>query len=125
MDATSTKFKTVDQYISSFPTNTKSILKEIRKTIKLGAPMAEELISYNMPAFKLHSNLVYYAGYKKHIGFYPGTGAIIKFKDELSIYKSAKGSVQFPLDKPMPLGLIRNIVKFRVKENLERAKKKK
>ncbi len=123
--ATSIKFKTVDEYLSSLPANTKNILKELRKTIKQAAPQAEELISYNMPAFKLNGMLVYYAAYKEHIGFYPTPSGIEAFKKELSVYKGAKGTVQFPLDKPMPLDLIIKIVKFRVKKNLEKAEKKK
>lgn len=114
------KFKTVDEYISSYPLKTKKILKEIRKTIKKAAPEAEEVISYNMPAFKLHGMLVWYAAFKNHIGFYPMTTAIAAFKKELSVYEGAKGSVRFPVDKQIPLGLISRIVKFRVRENLEK-----
>ena len=124
MKAEAQKFQTVDEYLASFPEPTKRILKEIRKTIKKAAPAAEELISYNMPAFKLHGVLVYYAGYQNHIGFYPTPSGIEAFKKELSGYVSAKGSVQFPIDKPMPLDLISEIVKFRVEENLENAKTK-
>jgi len=119
------KFKTVDEYIATFPAGTKSILEDVRRTIKEAAPGAEELISYNMPALKLHGMLVYYATYKKHIGFYPTGSGIEAFKKELSVYKGAKGSVQFPLDKPLPLDLISDIVKFRVENNLEKGKKKK
>src|SRR6266513_958539 len=125
MKATSTKFKTVDEYISTFPASTKAILKELRKTVKQAAPQAEELISYNMPAFTLHGRLVYYAAYKKHIGLYPISSAIKAFQRELSDYKTSKGAIQFPLDRPIPFGLITKIVKFRVKENLEKAKTKK
>jgi uncharacterized protein YdhG (YjbR/CyaY superfamily) len=120
----STKFKTVDEYLSAFPANTKSILKELRKTIKQAAPQAEELISYNMPAYKSAGILVYYAAYKEHIGFYPTPSGIETFKKELSDYKGAKGSIQFPLDEPLPFDLISKIVKFRVRENLEKGKKK-
>ena len=122
---TGIKFKTVDEYISTFPAITKNVLKQIRKAIKEAAPKAEEVISYNMPAFNQEGMLVYYAAYKEHIGFYPTPGGIEAFKKELSVYNSAKGSVQFPLDKPMPLALITKIVKFRVKENLEKASLKK
>ncbi len=125
METTSTKFKTVDEYISAFPASTKAILKELRKTIKQAAPQAEELISYNIPAFTLHGRLVYYAAYKKHIGLYPISSAIKAFQKELSDYKTSKGAIQFPLDRPIPFGLITKIVKFRVKENLEKAKTKK
>src|SRR6478672_8801305 len=103
MKADAQKFQTVDEYLASFPESTKRILKEIRKTIKKAAPSAEETISYNMPAFKLQGMLVYYAGYQNHIGFYPTPSGIEAFKTELSGYESAKGSVQFPIDKPMPL----------------------
>ena len=123
MDATS-KFKTVDEYLSTLLANTKGILKELRKTIKQAAPQAEELISYNMPAFKLHGMLVYYAAYKEHIGFYPAPSGIEAFKKEVSGYEGAKGSIKFPMGKPLPLSLITKIVKFRVKENLEKQRQK-
>ena len=125
METTSTKFKTVDEYISTFPASTKTILKELRKTIKQAAPQAEELINYNMPAFTFHGRLVYYAAYKKHIGLYPIPSAIRAFQKDLSDYKTSKGAIQFPLDRPIPFGLITKIVKFRVKENLEKGKTKK
>src|SRR5882672_7609074 len=96
------KFETVDEYISTFPASTKKILKDLRKTIKQAAPDAEELISYNMPAFKQEGVLVYYAGYKGHIGFYPVSSGIAAFKKELSGYELSKGTVRFPLDKPIP-----------------------
>jgi uncharacterized protein YdhG (YjbR/CyaY superfamily) len=115
------KFNTVDEYIDAFPDKTKALLEKLRKAIKRAAPQAEEVISYNMPAFKLHGALVYYAGYKYHIGFYPTTSGITAFKKELSVYKGAKGSVQFSLDEPLPLDLVSRIVRFRVKENLEKA----
>ncbi|MES1218685.1 MAG: DUF1801 domain-containing protein [Bacteroidota bacterium] len=119
-----TKFKSVDDYISVFPVSTRSFLKEMRKTIKEAAPDAEEVISYNMPAFKQNGMLVFYAGYNEHIGFYPTPGGLIAFKDEIAKYKSSKGAVQFPLDKPLPLALISKMVKFRVKQNMEKAKSK-
>ena len=122
MKATSTKFTTVDEYLSALPVNTKSILKEFRKTIKQAAPQAEELISYNMPAFTLHGRLVYYAAHKNHIGFYPVSSAIKAFQKELSGYKTSKGAIQFPIGRPIPFGLVTKIVKFRVKENLEKVK---
>jgi uncharacterized protein YdhG (YjbR/CyaY superfamily) len=125
MKAVSTKkFKTVDGYLSAFPAKTNKVLKELRRTIQESAPQAEEVISYNMPAFKFHGMLVFYAAYDNHIGFYPTPSGIEAFKKELSAYEGAKGSVQFPLDKPMPLALIRKIVKFRVEENLKNAKAK-
>lgn len=121
---TDVQFKTVEQYLSSFPAKTKAMLKDLRKTIKQNAPKAEELISYNMPAYKLNGPLVYFAGYKNHIGLYPTPNGIAAFKKELSRYKSAKGSVQFPIDEALPLGLIAEIVKFKVAENLEKESSK-
>jgi len=118
------KFTTVAEYFSAAPAHTKAKLREIRQTIKKMAPGAEEVISYNMPAFKLHGVLVWYAAYQHHIGFYPKASALVVFKKEISGYKSAKGSVQFPIDQPLPLGLIKKIVKYRIKENLEIAAKK-
>jgi uncharacterized protein YdhG (YjbR/CyaY superfamily) len=120
-----TPLKTIDDYIAGFPTEVQEILEKIRSTIRKAAPDAKETINYGIPTFTLNGNLVHFAGFKNHIGFYPTPSGIEKFKEELSAYAGAKGSVQFPLDKPMPLGLIRNIVKFRVKENLERAAGKK
>lgn len=114
----------VDRYIMDFPKETQALLEQMRNTIKKAAPKAEEVISYQMPAYKYHGMLVYFAGYKKHIGFYPGASGVKTFKKELSVYKGAKGSVQFPLDKALPLGLISKIVKFRLKENLEKEKEK-
>jgi uncharacterized protein YdhG (YjbR/CyaY superfamily) len=125
MKATSTKFKTVDEYLSALPANTKGILEAVRKTIKQAAPQAEELISYNMPAFTLHGRLVYYAAFKNHVGFYPVSSAIKAFQKELSDYKTSKGTIQFPIERPIPYGVITKIVKFRVRENLEKAKVKK
>lgn len=112
----------IDDYISAFPFDTQKLLEQMRSTIKKAAPKAEEVISYGMPAFKLNGMLVYFAGYKNHIGFYPTSSGIANFKKELSMYKGAKGSVQFPLDKPLPLALISKIVKFRLAENSEKAK---
>ena len=121
----SKRFKTVDEYMTAFPPDTRAKLQSIRKAIKKAVPKAEELISYNMPMFKYEGRLVYYAGYKNHIGLYPMVSGISAFKKELSGYKGAKGSVQFPLDKTMPLGLITRIVKFRAKENIEKIAAKK
>ena len=117
--------KNADEYIAGFPEDKREILEKFRATIKKAAPGAEELISYSMPAFKLHGLLVWFAGHNKHIGFYPRVSAITAFEKELSKYKGAKGSVQFPFDKPMPFGLVTKMVKFRVKENLEKLRKKK
>jgi uncharacterized protein YdhG (YjbR/CyaY superfamily) len=117
--------KNVDEYIAQFPPDVKASLESLRKTIKAAAPKAEELISYMMPAYKLNGMLVYFAGYKNHIGFYGTSAGHETFAKELSGYKSGKGSVQFPLDKPLPLKLITQIVKFRVAQNNEKAVAKK
>jgi uncharacterized protein YdhG (YjbR/CyaY superfamily) len=109
----------IDEYIAAFPEETQKILEELRATIRAAAPDAEEKISYQMPTFALNGNLVHFAAYKNHIGFYPTPSGIQTFKQELSIYEGAKGSVQFPIDKPLPLKLIIKIVKFRVAENLK------
>lgn len=116
--------KDIDEYISMQTENVRRSLEKMRQAIRKAAPNAEEVISYQMPAFKYHGALVYFAAYKKHIGFYPMPSGIEAFKDELSIYKGAKGTVQFPHSSPIPLGLITKIVKFRLKENLEKAKQK-
>ena len=108
--------KSVDEYIAGFSPDVQKILKQIRSTIKKTAPGAEEAIKYGIPTFVLHENLVHFAAFKSHIGFYPTPSGIDAFKKELSRYKSAKGSVQFPLDEPMPLGLIEKITMFRLKE---------
>ena len=114
------KFETINEYIHTFPENVQIILEKLRKIISQAAPKAEETISYNIPTFKLNGNLVHFAGYKNHIGFYPTPSGIEHFKDELSAYEVAKGSVKFPLNKPIPYNLVRNIVEFRVKENLNK-----
>lgn len=124
MEATSIKFKTVDEYLSTFPAGTKKMLKELRQTIRKAAPEAEEVISYNMPAYKQFGALVYFAGYKGHIGFYPVSSAIKEFEKELSVYEGSKGTVRFPLDKPLPLKLITRMVKYRIKQNKEMAEMK-
>jgi uncharacterized protein YdhG (YjbR/CyaY superfamily) len=118
------KAENIDQYISTFPESTQKLLELIRSTIHKAAPEAQETISYAIPTFTLNGNLVHFAGYQHHIGFYPGAAGIATFKDALSIYKNAKGSVQFPLDKPMPLELITKIVAFRVEQNLAKTKKR-
>jgi uncharacterized protein YdhG (YjbR/CyaY superfamily) len=107
----------IDEYIQAFPEPARSKLAEIRRLVRELVPEAEERISYRMPAFFLKRNLVYFAGYAGHIGFYPGAAAIARFEDELSGYKHAKGSVQFPLDEPLPLDLIGEMVRFKVEEN--------
>lgn len=114
----------IDEYIADFPVPVREKMEKLRLTIQKAAPKAEETIGYGIPTFKLEGNLVHFGGFKNHIGFYPAPRGIEEFKKELSVYKGAKGSVQFSLDKPLPLGLITKIVKFRVKENLEKAKAK-
>lgn len=125
MDTNKTIPATIDEYIAGFPKDVQQILQKIRMTIHEAAPEAQEKISYQMPTFYLKGNLVHFAAFKEHIGFYPVPTGIEKFKKELSVYKQGKGSVQFPLDQPMPYALITKIVKFRVKENLAKAKEKK
>ena len=118
-------FSNTDDYIACFPIQTQKILHQIRKTIKLAAPDAEELISYQMPAFKQNGVLVYFAAYKKHIGFYPTASGVIAFQNQILEYKSSKGAIQFPIDKPMPLDLIERIVKYRIEANAVKSEKKK
>ena len=116
------KFETVDEYISFVPENARIKLEAIRKITKGILPEVIELISYNMPAYKFHGMLLYFAAHKEHIGFYPGnTLAIQVFKHELTGYNTSKGTIQFPINKDLPLRLIENIIKFRVKQNLDRA----
>jgi uncharacterized protein YdhG (YjbR/CyaY superfamily) len=117
-------YASIDEYIALFPKDIQKKLEEVRATIKAAAPEAKEKISYQMPTFDLKGNLVHFAAHTNHIGFYPQPSGIEAFKEELSMYESAKGSVQFPLDKPLPLKLISKIVKFRAFENLERADQK-
>jgi uncharacterized protein YdhG (YjbR/CyaY superfamily) len=112
--------KLVDAYISKFPKETQRLLTSLRETIRASAPDAEETIKYGIPTFTLNGNLVHFGGYKNHLGFYPSPSGIEAFKKELSLYKSAKGSVQFPFDKPLPLTLITKIVRMRVKENTKK-----
>ena len=114
----------IDEYIAACPKNVQKMLKELMKTIKAAAPDAEEKISYQIPTFYLKGNLVHFGAFKDHISFFPTSSGIQAFKKELSISKGAKGTVQFPLDKPMPLKLVSRIVKFRVAENLKRAETK-
>jgi len=116
--------KNIDEYIAGFPPDVQEILQKIRATIKKAAPNAEETIKYQMPTFTLHGNLAYFAAFKTHIGFYPIPTGIEKFKKELAPYKQGKGSVQFPLDQPIPYGLISKIVKFRVQENMAKTASK-
>jgi len=125
MEPKKSGYTTIDEYIATFPAETQKILQEIRALIKAAAPEAREKISYQMPTFDLNGNLVHFAAFKNHIGFYPTPSGIEAFKDELSGYAGAKGSVQFPIDQPMPLDLMRRIVEYRVAENMKKSKKKK
>ena len=117
--------KDIDEYISFFPKQIQVKLKEMRATIQKAAPKAEEAISYMIPTFRLHGNLVHFAAFKNHIGFYPGAAGIAAFQKEFTGYETSKGTVQFPLDKPLPLKLITAITKFRVIQNTEKAEAKK
>jgi uncharacterized protein YdhG (YjbR/CyaY superfamily) len=121
----STKVASIDEYISTFPKPVQLKLKMMRETIKKAAPDAGEKIAYGMPTFTLNGNLVHFAGYEHHIGLYPAPSGIEAFQKELSPYKQGKGSVQFPLDQPIPFDLVTKIVKYRVKKQMEKAKKKK
>lgn len=116
------QFKTIDEYIRTFPADVQSILQKLRQTIQKAAPEAAEAISYQMPTFKLNGNLVHFAAFKSHIGLYPAPSGIKKFEKELSQYVSGKGSVQFPLDQPIPYELVERIVLYRIKENLKKGK---
>ena len=123
-ESSTKKPATVDEYIVAFPADVQQLLAQVRKTIKAAAPKAEEVISYQMPAYKQQGMLVYFAGYKNHIGFYPTAKGIETFKNEFAAYKWSKGAVQFPIDKPLPLSLITKIVKQRIKDNEELQKRK-
>jgi uncharacterized protein YdhG (YjbR/CyaY superfamily) len=115
-------FNTVDEYLSAFPPGVRDMLAELRKAIRQAAPEAGEVISYNMPAYKFHGIVVYFAAHKNHIGFYPGSPVVNEvFKNELTGYDTSKGTIRFPLNKKLPLGLIKNIVLFKVNANLMRA----
>ena len=114
----------VNSYIAGFPKKIQAILEQIRSTIQQAAPEAKEAIKYGMPTFVLNGNLVHFAAFKNHIGFYPAPTGIDAFIDELSGYRTGKGTIQFPMDKPVPLDLISKVVKFRMEENLKKAKRK-
>ena len=122
MPMTKKTLRNFDAYLERFPKNVQRLLQEMRLTIKKAAPQAKETISYGIPAFTLNGLLVWFAAHKNHIGFYPRASAIAAFKKELSAYNGAKGSVQFPFDKPLPLALISRIVKYRMKQNLSKKK---
>lgn len=117
-------FTSIDEYIATFPEDIQKILEELRATIKAAAPEATEKISYQMPTFYLKGNLVHYAAYKRHIGFYPAPRGIEAFKDELARYEGSKGAIRFPIGEPLPLDLISRIVNFRVADNLKNAEVK-
>ncbi len=118
MNPSRIRFESIDEYITMFPEDVQEILQELRRLIKDVAPDAQETISYGIPTFKLHGNLVHFAAYKNHIGFYPGgPSAIEAFKDELALYKQSKGTVQFPIGVQIPFPLVRKMVEFRVREN--------
>ena len=121
MESSKAGYRSIGEYIAGFPADTQALLETVRATIKAAAPGAEERISYQMPAFALHGNLVYFAALKNYIGFYPTGSGIEAFKDELSAYEVTKGSVKFPVSQPLPLDLIRRIVQFRVTQNLDNA----
>jgi len=112
----------VDEYIAGFPPEVQVILVKVRHTIRKAAPNAQEKIAYGIPTFSLKGNLVHFGAFQKHVGFYPTSSGIANFQPELSAYKSARGSVQFPLEKPIPCALIAKIVKFRVRESLNKAR---
>ena len=113
-------FKTMDEYIATFPKDIQVILEEFRQAIRESAPEVEEAIRYQMPTFRLNGNLVHFAAHKNHIGFYPTPLAIEAFKEELLTYKTSKGAIQFPLTEPFPFDLVKEIVRFRVKKNISK-----
>ena len=115
--------KNIDEYIAEFPDDAQAAMQKVRATIRKAAPKAEEAIKYQIPTFVLNGNLIHFGGYKNHIGLYPGSRAVEEFKDELTGYKLSKGTVQLPLDKPMPVGLISKITKFCVQRNLAKSQK--
>jgi len=124
MDSKHVVYKSIDDYISGFPVEVQYLLQQVRLKIKESAPAAEEAISYGIPTFKLNGNLVHFAAFKNHIGLYPTPSGLEEFEKELSPYKQGKGSVQFPLDKPLPLDLIGKIVAYRVRKNTEKKRQK-
>jgi uncharacterized protein YdhG (YjbR/CyaY superfamily) len=123
MERKKEQIRTIDEYIATFPEYIQEILQKIRQAIKESAPQAQEAISYRIPTFKLNGNLVHFAAFKDHIGFFPTSSGVDAFQKELSGYETSKGTIRFPLNKSIPFDLIRKIVKFRVKENLERKRK--
>lgn len=115
-----TSYNTIDEYISAFPEHTQILLNKVRRVISETAPQAQECMNYGIPTFKMNGNLVHFAGYKKHIGFYPAPSGIIAFKNELSDYEYSKGAIKFPIEKDIPFDLIKRITLFRIKENLQK-----
>jgi uncharacterized protein YdhG (YjbR/CyaY superfamily) len=120
MTKTKKDSKIIDEYIATFPKNVQVILEELRRTVREAAPNSEEIISYQMPAFKQNGILLWFAAFKNHIGFFPKVSAIEAFKEELSGYELSKGTIRFALNKPIPFDLVKRIVEFRVKENLNK-----
>jgi uncharacterized protein YdhG (YjbR/CyaY superfamily) len=118
------KLRTVDEYVAALPKEARESLESLRKTIRQAAPQAEEVIHYNMPAFRWNGMLVWYAAFKEHIGFYPRVSAIAAFNDKLAGYKTSKGAIQFPIEKPIPAGLVKRIVEFRLEENKQHKRKR-
>ena len=120
MNTLKARFETIDEYIAAFPRNVRDVLEELRRIIRESAPKSEETISYGIPTFDLNGkHLVHFAAYKNHIGFYPTSSGITRFKKDLSRYELSRGTVRFPIDEPIPFDVIRNIVKYRVKETLD------
>lgn len=117
--------KNIDEYIAACPAEVRPLLEKMRSTIRVAAPQAVEAISYQIPTFKLKGNLVHFAAFKDHLSFFPTSSGVEHFKDELAAYKNAKGTVQFPLDRPIPYDLVERITRFRVQESLEQAEQKK
>jgi uncharacterized protein YdhG (YjbR/CyaY superfamily) len=117
-------FSTINEYISEFPEEIQVKLEQIREIIQQAAPEAKEAIRYGMPTFVLNGNLVHFAAYKNHIGFYPAPSGIDAYLDELAVYRTGKGTIQFPIDQPIPLNLVKKVVEFRVNENLGKRKGK-
>ena len=120
MESTKKVTSTIDEHIAQFPEDIQKKLQQIRELVKSLAPGATETIAYGIPTFRLNGNLVYFAGYAQHIGFYPGSEAIEVFKQDLAGYKTSKGTIQFPLDQPLPLELIRKITLYRVQKNTKK-----
>ncbi|MEC0372833.1 iron chaperone [Paenibacillus chibensis] len=125
MNDKKTVYGSIDEYIAAFPLDVRDILQTLRRVIQESAPKAKEKISYQMPTFELHGNLVHFAAFKHHIGFYPASGGVEEFREEIKAYHTSKGTIQFPYDQPLPVELIRRIVAFRAERNLEKAENKK